>query len=216
MQGSDSMNIPDLLDEYRYLSEKADKAFERMVREYRLLVKCRIRCSDCCHAVFGVFLIEAAALRERFEKLPRETRREALRRANKADKDLYRVQKRLEVYDKDLHVKGYALAKEKVRCPMLDEDEECILYSHRPITCRVYGIPTAIHGKAHVCPKSDFERGEAYPTFDLDAAYDELYRLSKEMLIRGKAEDPDKASLLISLSKTIKTPLQKIAKGVLE
>jgi Fe-S-cluster containining protein len=137
-------------------------------------------------------------------------------RANKADKDLNRVQKRLEVYDGDLHMKGYALAKEKVRCPLLDEDEECILYSHRPITCRVYGIPTAIHGKVHVCPKSDFKREEAYPAFDLDAAYNELYRLSKEMLIRGKAEDSEKASLLISLSKTIKTPLQKIARGVLE
>jgi Fe-S-cluster containining protein len=210
------MNISDLLDKYQSLSENADQAFERVAREYGPLVKCRIRCSDCCHAVFGVFLIEAAALREHFENLTREKRRGALMRANNADKDLNHVQKRLAVYDGDLHMKGYALAKEKVRCPLLDEDEECILYSHRPITCRVYGIPTAIHEKAHVCPKSDFKRGEAYPAFDLDAAYNELYRLSKEMLIRAKAEDSDKASLLISLSKTIKTPLQKIARGVLE
>jgi Fe-S-cluster containining protein len=210
------MNIADLLDRYGTLSEKADKAFERVALEYGVLVKCRIRCSDCCHAVFGLFLIEAAVLREHFENLPREKRREALVRAKKADKDLNRVQKRLEVHDGDLHMKGYALSKERIRCPMLDEDQECILYSHRPITCRVYGIPTAIHGKAHVCPKSDFKRGEAYPTFDLDAAYDELYRLSKEMLIRENAEDLDKASILISLSKTIKTPLQKITKGSLE
>jgi Fe-S-cluster containining protein len=210
------MSIPELLDRYRSLSEEADQAFERVAREYGPLVKCRIRCSDCCHAIFGLFLIEAAVLREHFESLPREKRREALMRAKKADKDLNRVQKRLEVYDSDLHMKGYALSKERVRCPLLDEEEECILYSHRPITCRAYGIPTAIHRKVHVCPKSDFKRGEAYPTFDLDAAYNELYLLSKEMLIRGKDEDLEKASLLISLSKTIKTPLHRITRGVLE
>jgi Fe-S-cluster containining protein len=210
------MNIPDLLERYEALTEKADQAFQRLALEYGSLMKCRIRCSDCCHAIFGLFLIEAAVLREHFEKLPREKRRGALMRAKKADKDLNGVQKRLEVHDSDLHMKGYALSKERVRCPLLDEDEKCILYSHRPITCRVYGIPTAIHAKAHVCPKSDFKSGEAYPTFDLDAAYNELYFLSKEMLIRGKAEDLDKASLLISLSKTIKTPLQKITGGLLE
>jgi Fe-S-cluster containining protein len=210
------MSIPELLDRYRSLSEEADQAFERVAREYGPLVKCRIRCSDCCHAIFGLFLIEAAVLREHFESLPREKRREALMRAKKADKDLNRVQKRLEVYDSDLHMKGYALSKERVRCPLLDEEEECILYSHRPITCRAYGIPTAIHGKAHVCPNSDFKKGEAYPAFDLDAAYDELYRLSKEMLIRRKAKDVGKASFLISLSKAIRTPIEEIMRGVLE
>jgi Fe-S-cluster containining protein len=212
----DSTNIPDLLDKYRSLSEEADQAFQRVAREYGPLVKCCIGCSDCCHAIFGLFLIEAAVVRDHFNNLPSEKRREALLRANKADKDLNRIQKRLKGYDGDPHMKAYALSKERARCPFLDEDEECIVYSHRPITCRVYGIPTAIHGKAHVCPKSHFKRGEAYPTFDLDAAYNELYVLSKEMLIRGKAEDLDKASLLISLSKTIRTPLQKIARGVLE
>jgi Fe-S-cluster containining protein len=209
-------NIPDLLHRYQSLSEEADHAFERVAREYGPLVKCRIGCSDCCHAVFGLFLIEAAALREGFESLPREKRREAILRAKKADKDLSRVQKRLEAYDGDLPMKGYALSKQRVRCPLLDEDEACILYSHRPITCRAYGIPTAVHGKARVCPKSGFNAGEAYPAFDLDRAYTELYRLSKEMLIREKAEDSDKASLLISLSKAIRTPLQKIIRGVLE
>jgi Fe-S-cluster containining protein len=210
------MNIPDLLEKYAALCEKADMAFEKVVREYAPLVKCRIRCSDCCHAIFGVFLIEAAVVREHLQNLPREKRREALLRAKKADKDLNRVQKRLEIYDADLHMKGYALSKERVRCPLLDEDEECTLYSHRPITCRVYGIPTAIHAKAHACPKSDFKKGEAYPAFDLDAAYEELYLLSKEMLIRRKAKDTGKASFLISLSKTIRTPLEEIMRGVLE
>jgi Fe-S-cluster containining protein len=210
------MNIPDLLEKYQALCEKAGLAFERVAREYGPLVKCRIRCSDCCHAMFGLFLIEAAVVQEHFESLPREKRRKALMRAKKADKDLDRIQKRLELYEGDPHMKGYALSKERVRCPLLNEDEECVLYPHRPITCRAYGIPTAIHGKVHVCPKSDFKRGEAYPAFDLDGAYKELYLLSKEMLIRGKAEDLDKASLLISLSKAIRMPLQKIMRGAIE
>jgi hypothetical protein len=102
------------------------------------------------------------------------------------------------------------LSKERVRCPLLNQKEECIIYPHRPITCRVYGIPTAIQGQARVCGKAAFEKGESYPTFDLDACYKELYRLSKELLVQMGQSDMEKASLLISVSKVLKTPLEEI------
>jgi hypothetical protein len=72
----------------------------------------------------------------------------------------------------------------------------------------VYGIPTTVHGKARVCGKSGFQAGESYRAFDLDGVYRSLYGLSLELLRDSGKEDPEKASLLISLSKVITTPLE--------
>jgi Fe-S-cluster containining protein len=179
-------------------------------REHGSCVKCKTGCSDCCHAIFGLFLIEAAYIQEQFKRLDRKVRREILSNAEKYEKALQKVEERLQAHEDDPHMKSYALSKERVRCPLLNQNDECIIYPHRPITCRVYGIPTAIQGKARVCGKAAFERGESYPTFDLDGCYKELYQLSKELLVQMGQSDMEKASLLISVAKVLKTPLEEL------
>ena len=64
---------------------------------------------------------------------------------------------------------------------MLGPDDRCVLYEQRPVTCRLYGVPTAIHGKAHVCGKCGFARGGAYPTVALDRIQDKLAELSRRL-----------------------------------
>ncbi len=200
----------DLFEKYKQLVAKGDAAFETIERDYGSCIKCKPQCSDCCHAIFGLFLIEAAYIQQQFNRLDRKVRREVLSNAEKYEKALQKVEERLQAHEDDPRMKSYALSKERVRCPLLNQDEECIIYPHRPITCRVYGIPTAIQGKARVCGKAAFERGESYPTFDLDACYKELYQLSKELLVQMGQSDMEKASLLISVAKVLKTPLEDI------
>ena len=200
------MNLTQLFRSYELLVDKADQAFHEMQQKYGECIRCERHCSDCCHAVFGLFLIEAAYLKMNFDKVDRKKRRAALLRGNKADRDLKRLEKRLQPDNKNPQMSAHSLAKERIRCPLLDDNQECILYSHRPITCRVYGIPTAIGGKGHVCGQSGFKKGESYPAFDLDEVQRELYLLSKKLLA-GNAE---KASLLISMSKAISTSLEDL------
>jgi Fe-S-cluster containining protein len=200
----------DLFDKYKQLVAKGDEAFETIERDHGSCVKCKVGCSDCCHAIFGLFLIEAAYIQKQFNKLDRKMRREILSNAEKYEKALQKVEERLETHEGDPYMKSYALSKERVRCPLLNKDDECIIYPHRPITCRVYGIPTAIQGKARVCGKAAFERGESYPTFDLDGCYQELFRLSKELLVQMGESNMEKASLLISVAKVLKTPLEDL------
>ena len=109
-------------------------------------------------------------------------------------------------------MQAYTLSRERIRCPMLDDSDECVLYQRRPITCRVYGIPTKIHGKTRACGKADFKDGETYPILDLDSVYRDLYILSKDILEAAKVEgkDEDKASLLISMSKVVQTPVDDL------
>jgi Fe-S-cluster containining protein len=148
--------------------------------------------------------------------LDRTVRQEVILRADKADKDLKKIEEKLQAYDDDPQMKSYALSKERLRCPLLDVNQACTLYPFRPITCRVYGIPTAIQGKARVCGRAGFKKGESYPTFDLDGAYRALYQLSKDLVAKAGLNNMEQASLLLSVSKAIKTPLKDLMQDSFE
>ena len=200
------MTLTHLLERYEHLATSADQAFQKMLQDYPECIKCRPHCSDCCHTLFGLFLIEAAFLKSHFDRLGRKERRAALLRCDKADRELKKLENGMQKSGSVSEMGTEALAKERIRCPLLDDQKECILYPHRPITCRVYGIPTSIQGKARVCGKAGFIKGKSYPAFDLDGAYKKLYSLSRELLEGAGRRDFEKASFLISVSKAIRTP----------
>ena len=206
--------IPDgILRNYEALVAGADQAFRTMQDQYPSLVVCKPHCSDCCHAVFGVFPIEAAHLRSHFEKLDRKKRRLALSRASKADRELDRMKEGVEKESEGNGVPD-SVARARIRCPLLQDNLECLLYENRPITCRVYGIPTGIKGQGHVCSKAGFSKGETYPAFDLDSLNHKLYGLSKGFLQMVGAGDRADASLLVSISKAITTPTRDLIREV--
>ena len=204
------MKTTQLFHSYEFLVDRADKAFKEMEKEHGACIKCERHCSDCCHAVFGLFAIEAAYLKQHFDLLDSKECREALQRCNDVDRDLKRLEIKLQTHEDDPQMQASLIAKERIRCPLLDDNLECILYPHRPITCRVYGIPAKIQGKAHVCGQAAFKKGGYYPSFDLDGAYRDLFNLSKEFLKIAGNKDCNKASLLISVSKVISTPLDDL------
>ena len=66
-------------------------------------------------------------------------------------------------------------------CPLLQKGR-CLLYESRPVTCRLYGVPTASGGQAHTCHKAGFQQGGTYTTVDLDAVNQALNQLSSALL----------------------------------
>ncbi len=204
------MDFSYLLEPYDSLVQKADQGFQRMESEFPDCIKCEPHCADCCHAVFGLFLVEAVFLKHDFDQLGQEQRMAALKWAHEADKELDVLERTLKEFEGDPQMSAYSMAKTRIRCPLLSDDNECILYPHRPITCRVYGIPTMIRGMPRVCGKAGFKKGQSYPTFNIDAVHQELHELSKSVLEGSGGKDPEKASLLISVSKVIQTPLEEL------
>ena len=201
----------ELFEEYYQLVIKADHSFKRMKEDFPDEVRCVNGCSECCHAVFGLFFIEAAFVQEQFSAIDPLEQEKAILRCDKTEEDLARLEKKLEGFKHDPQMAAYTMAKERVRCPLLNENEKCVLYHHRPITCRVYGVPCLIHGKVHVCAKSGFKKGESYPAFSMDEAHNLLHMLSMDLLERIFPQaDKDNASLLISMPKALKTPLKDI------
>jgi Fe-S-cluster containining protein len=203
------MNLSPIFSSYELLVDIADQTFRDMEKEYESAMRCKRHCADCCHAVFGLFIVEAAYLKQQFDQLSKEEQTAAFLRCNDAEKGLKRLQKMLLAHENDPHMQDYTMARQRIRCPLLDDHHNCVLYAHRPITCRVYGIPTRIQRKARVCGKSQFKKGENYPLFDLDKVYRDLYVLSNELLSVTGEKNLEKASLLISVSKAVTTP-QKI------
>ncbi|MFZ5651861.1 MAG: YkgJ family cysteine cluster protein [Bacillota bacterium] len=208
------MIFEDIFREYEKLAAKAETAFDEARKEHPSLVRCRESCSDCCNSVFGLFLVESLYLGRHFSKLDRKIRREAASRAEKADRDLLEMEKRLSAYDVDPKMKAQAMAKERVRCPLLGDDDRCVLYSRRPVTCRAYGIPTVISGNIHSCWMAGFQKDKVFPAFDLDGVYSELYGLSRKVLARSGVRDMERASLLVPVSKSIKTPFEDLIKSI--
>lgn len=206
------MKLAPFFHNYELLVDKAELAFKNMQDKHGDCIKCELHCADCCNAVFGLFLIEALYIREHFEHINEEQKVRIIERAKKADQDLESLQDKLRTFEGDPRMQAYTLARERIRCPMLDDNDECVLYQRRPITCRVYGIPTKIHGKTRACGKSKFIAGNTYPILDLDAVYRDLFILSKDLLDEAKVESADKATLLISMSKVVQTSLDDLIK----
>ncbi len=181
--------IPDLtpiFQEYERLRSSADALFEKIRSDFPSCVSCREGCSDCCNALFDLPLVEAMYINRAFgAKFGYGPERSAiLERASDTDRqltrikrDLFRAEKAGEAPEKIME----DAARIKSRCPLLGSDDRCVLYEARPITCRVYGVPTAIGGRGHVCGLAAFEKGSAYPTVFMDKMYERLDALSRDI-----------------------------------
>lgn len=197
--------------QYESFLKTADSVFERMKKEYPDCVACKEGCADCCKALFDLTLIEALYINHHFSKLfeKRLEEKTALtEKANRADREVYRIKKRaykeLEEGRPEEDILA-DLAKERVPCPLLNSEERCDLYEFRPITCRLYGIPTAIGGQGHTCGISNFVKGEQYPTVNLDIIHKRLYEISEEVVRALHTKHIKMAEVLVPLSMAVLT-----------
>jgi Fe-S-cluster containining protein len=213
--------IENLFLQYADIARKADLLFKTIQEKYPASVKCRVRCCDCCHAIFGVFPIEAAYINYHFNHLDRKVKRDVLRRAEKAEAEMLKVKDRLKVFEDDPKMKVFGLGKQRVRCALLQDSEECALYEKRPIICRVYGVPYTLKKDnkelSYVCGISNFEEKASYPAVKLDNIYQQLVKLSTDMMTEAGYLNPAaKANLMLPLARILRMPFEEIIKGNLE
>ena len=161
-----------IFKEYEKVVEGVDKAFKTVEEAHSDCVKCKPGCSDCCYALFDLSLVEALYINHYFnQRFDGKEKEQLLQKADRADRKIHMIKKEAYQATKKGRQTDEILSRvawERVRCPLLDDDEKCVLYDKRPITCRLYGIPTAIGGKGHTCGESGFEEGKPYPTVNLD------------------------------------------------
>jgi Fe-S-cluster containining protein len=194
---------------YEKLAEAADQIFIKIKSDFPKEMSCRKGCSDCCHALFDVSLVEALYLNHHFNRLFEGQARKALmEKANRADRTVYKIKrdarKRLEKggSEEELLV---SLSAERVRCPLLDDRDQCVLYDHRPITCRLYGVPTEVGGLSHGCGKTGFVKGKSYPTVHMEKMNHQLFSLAVSLVRGMESRFPQLSELVMPVSAVVLT-----------
>lgn len=203
---------------YEALVQIVDQVFERVKKEFPKEVFCREKCSDCCYAIFDLTLIEALYLNHKFkENFSGSKKVELTAVADKTDRALVKMKRAAYKKVKDgadqLEIVG-RMSQERVRCPLLGENNLCVMYENRPITCRVYGIPTSTAGVSHICGRTNFIQGEPYPTLNMDKIYTQLQLLSAELIKDINSENIRMHEMLIPVSMAMVTDFNEHYLGV--
>lgn len=204
--------------QYEALVQLVDGIFDKVKAEYPKEVFCREKCSDCCYALFDLTLIEALYLKDKFlQKFSGKSKEEIIQIADKTDRALVKMKREAfkKVKDGGDQLEVIAkLSQERVRCPLLADDNLCVMYDHRPITCRVYGIPTSTAGKSHICGRTNFNEGDAYPTLNMDKIYTQLQLLSAQLIKDIKSGNIKMHEMLIPVSMALITDFNEDYLGV--
>lgn len=204
-----SMDFKPHFEKYEALVSTVDAIFNKVKAEYPKEVFCREKCSDCCYAIFDVPIIEAVYINHKFnEAFSGTQKRELIDNASKVDRSLFKMKreahKHIQEGKKELEILA-EMSMERVRCPLLGPDDLCLLYEFRPMTCRVYGIPTSTSGASHICGRTNFKQGGKYPTLNMDSLYSKLQLISAEMTADLKASNIKVCEMLIPVSMALIT-----------
>lgn len=214
------MNFEPFFKQYEQLVHEADAVFSKIKSQYAECVRCDVGCCDCCYALFDLTLIEALYINHQFmHKISPEARRIILDRAETTDRQIAKIKRQAfkeheaGKSEKEIFEEMAAL---RVRCPALAENNQCAIYEFRPITCRLYGVPTVIGGMGHTCGISGFEPGQAYPSVKMDLIHQRLYDISFALTNEIKSRYAQLAELLVPLSMALLTEYTEAYLGISE
>ncbi|WP_432735697.1 YkgJ family cysteine cluster protein [Maridesulfovibrio sp. FT414] len=203
------MEFKEIFEKYEALVAEVDKAFNKISEQTDDGIKCGKGCSDCCHALFDLTLIEAIYVNHKFnDKYRGMERSEIMHRADVADRQVHKIKRRA-YKASQAGTPASEILKEvsmaRVRCPLLKDENLCALYEARPLTCRIYGVPMNIGGQAHSCQKSGFAPGKAYPTINMDTLQSKLMELSEELAASINSRLRELPEVLVPVSMALVT-----------
>lgn len=136
----------ELLERYGALLGEVDAWFQHCLEQHPNLIACRNGCSECCRGLFDITLLDAFYLKRGFDRLPESLRAELEPVASRSLEQLSRVNSE---FVEPWLLNGIpeddwdALMPEEdeTPCLLLSQNGGCLVYEHRPMTCRLNGIP---------------------------------------------------------------------------
>lgn len=135
-----------LLNRYSELLGEVDVWFKRCLTLYPNMIACHNGCSECCRGLFDITLLDAFYLKRGFDTLPQWQKTELIQAASLRLRQLSLINP---AFVEPWILNGIpeedwdALMPEEdeTPCLLLSESGGCLAYEHRPMTCRLNGIP---------------------------------------------------------------------------
>jgi Fe-S-cluster containining protein len=142
---------PSSADARRRFFQQTEGWFQRGQAALLESLPCRQGCSRCCYGPFAITLLDELELQQGIRTLPSKTQQDIQTRAQLQVATMEAAFPRLtqsrhldqwNEQDLDDLVTRFG----DLPCPALGSDGSCLVYAHRPITCRMMGLPVEIDG----------------------------------------------------------------------
>lgn len=179
----------ELLDRYGALLREVDGWFLRCFERHPDLIACRNGCSECCRGLFDITLLDALYLKRGFDALPEQLKTGPVQAASRRLEQLS--------HENPAFAEPWLLnsipeddwdalmpEEDETPCLLLSEAGGCLVYEHRPMTCRLNGIPLIdVSGEELFDEWCTLNFTEADPRqlSDLSFAFTELF--ARELLL---------------------------------
>ena len=151
-------------DDYRKILERADEHFASVMAAQPQNLQCGAGCSLCCYGLFEIGSGDVPVIAEGLEKLPPAKRKKVIKRALEIEQ--------LNLRESTPEEKeAYFDRTQATPCPNLDEAGLCMMYEHRPLVCRTFGLPLR-EGRKYLGDVCELNFTEATRTEERAAAWD--------------------------------------------
>lgn len=134
-----------ILTQYQLLLQKLDHWFANCIEHAGEQITCHQGCSACCRGLFEISLLDARLLQSGFARLDPATRAQVLIKARARTDELqsdwpeFRHPYILNLLPHDDWQE--MPEDDQTPCPLLSSAGHCLIYAHRPMTCRLHGLP---------------------------------------------------------------------------
>jgi Fe-S-cluster containining protein len=155
-------------DSYRGILKRADDHFDAVRERLGRHLECRLGCTGCCHGLFEIGGADVAMITEALRAAEPSLRERLVARS----RDI------LETFDspaiRDCSVpekEAFFERSDDVPCPALADDGACMIYEHRPLVCRTFGLPIR-EGSSYLGQECELNFVEALREEKESAAWD--------------------------------------------
>lgn len=204
LEATKIVDLSSFFFDYESLLEQVSETFQRAVATVEGLLSCGQESEACCYRLVEVQLIEAAYLSHKMNTgLTSDERKAAIERAVGVSKKIRAIEKTLGAgFDKSTNDRDKLYASEKIRCP-LNVDSRCIVYSGRPIACRLYGLSVMRGGVVEIFGGHNEVDTISEPQLDFNQMHELLVRISSNMWYALTSTFPAEKELTFLLADTV-------------
>jgi Fe-S-cluster containining protein len=122
-----------------------DEWFKHIREKYADQMQCGKGCTACCYGLFDISLKDAAGVARGFRELPPDVQERVLSKATDIHREVVAPMADAAVPtlfgENDPRIDQIVEAANSPACPFLGDAGECLVYEHRPLSCRLEGVP---------------------------------------------------------------------------